>query len=177
MARRTERLTLMAVMTAMMCIAGPLTLPVGPVPVSLLSAVLMLAGMLLGGRMAAGSCGVYLLLGLLGLPVFSGFTGGAGQLLGPTGGFLAGYLPMTALVGAISARTECRSVRALALAAGMLVLYATGTVWYCWQFGASIQAAMAVCVLPFLPFDVIKLAAVLAIAPGLRRRLGQLSRK
>lgn len=171
MPNRTRKLTLMALMTALLCIAGPLTLPIGPVPVSLLSGVLMLTAMLLGGRMAAGSCGAYLLLGFVGLPVFSGFTGGAGRLLGPTGGFLVGYLPLAAIGGAACSRTERRILQGLALAAGTAVLYALGTAWYCLQSGVEVSSALAVCVLPFLPFDALKLALVLAIGPGLKRRL------
>lgn len=171
MKQRTTRLTLMALMSALMCIAGPLTLPIGPVPVSLLSAALMLAAMLLGGRMAAAACGVYLLLGLIGLPVFSGFTGGVGQLIGPTGGFLAGYLPMTGLAGAMCSRTDRRLLQGLALAAGTALLYALGTAWFCLQSGADVAAALAVCVLPFLPFDALKIALALAIGPRLRKAI------
>lgn len=167
MRKRTSRLTVMAVMTALLCIAGPLTLPVGPVPVSLFSAVLMLAAMLLGGRMAAGSCAAYLLLGLIGLPVFSGFTGGAGRLAGPTGGYLAGYLPMAAIAGALCRRTDKRLFQGLSLAAGTAVLYALGTAWYCLQAGVSVPAALTVCVLPFLPFDAAKIVFVLTLAPRL----------
>ena len=102
----TRRMTLTAMLTAMLCLLGPLTLPLGPVPLSLTTALLMLMGLLLGGGKATLCCAVYLLMGLVGLPVFSGFSGGAGALLGPTGGFLLGYLPMTALCGFVCAAGE-----------------------------------------------------------------------
>ena len=171
MTHRSTRLPLLAVMTALMCIAGPLTLPIGPVPVSLLSAVVMLAAMLLGGRMAAASCGAYLLLGMVGLPVFGGFTGGVGHFAGPTGGFLAGYLPLALIAGAVCSRTDSRLLQGLSLAGGTAALYGLGTAWYCLQAGVSIPAALAVCVLPFLPFDAMKLALVLMVGPRLRRAL------
>lgn len=167
----TRQLTLTALMTALMCIVGPLTLPVGPVPVSLMTAVLMLTAALMGGKLACVSCGVYLLLGLLGLPVLSGFTGSAGQLLGPTGGYLLGYLPMTAICGTAFAQTGRRIWHALAMLAGTLVLYAVGTAWYCLQAQVSLSAALTVCVLPFLPFDAVKIIVVAAIAPGIQKRL------
>ncbi|MBQ8201623.1 MAG: biotin transporter BioY [Clostridia bacterium] len=170
----TRTMTLAAMLTALLCIVGPLTLPIGPVPVSLLTAVLLLTAMLLGGRLAVLACGVYLLLGLLGLPVLSGFTGGAGQFVGPTGGYLVGYLPMTFLAGAVCARTDDCRFQALVFIAATILLYAVGTVWYCMQSGVTAGAACLVCVLPFLPFDAVKIAAVLAIGPRLKRRLRRL---
>ena len=167
----TRTLTLTAIMTAMLCIIGPLTIPVGPVPVSLVSLALMLIAALLGARRGTLSCGVYLLLGLVGLPVFSGFAGGVGMLAGPTGGFLMGYLPLTALTGAAYARTDRRLVHIAAMAAGTLLLYALGTAWYCLQTGTTPTAAIPVCVLPFIPVDAGKIAAVSLSAPFLIRQV------
>ncbi len=169
-----RRMTLAAMLTALMCLVGPLTLPLGPVPLSLLTPVLMLAASLTGPRMATLSCGVYLLLGMAGLPVFSGFQGGVGCFAGPTGGFLLGYLPMTLLSGAVCARTASRTFRALGFAAAFLLLYAPGAAWYALQAGVSLTAALAVCVLPFLPGDAVKIAAVLTLEPQLQRRLPRL---
>ena len=167
----TRRMTLTAMLTAMLCLLGPLTLPLGPVPLSLTTALLMLMGLLLGGGKATLCCTVYLLMGLVGLPVFSGFSGGAGALLGPTGGFLLGYLPMTALCGFVCARQEHRLVQLGALLAGTALLYLTGTAWYCWQSGTEASAALAVCVLPFLPGDAVKIIAVLTGGNAVKRRL------
>lgn len=167
----TRTLTLTAVMTAILCIIGPLTIPIGPVPVSLVSMVLMLIAAMLGARRSALSCGLYLLLGLVGMPVFSGFTGGVGMLAGPTGGFLLGYLPLTALTGTAYARTDRRMVHIAAMAAGTLLLYALGTAWYCLQADAAPAAAIAVCVLPFIPVDACKIAAVSLSAPFFIRQL------
>ena len=167
----TRRMTLTAMLTAMLCLLGPLTLPLGPVPLSLTTALLMLMGLLLGGGKATLCCAVYLLMGLVGLPVFSGFSGGAGALLGPTGGFLLGYLPMTALCGFVCARQEHRLVQLGALLAGTALLYLIGTAWYCWQSGAEASAALAVCVLPFLPGDAVKIIAVLTGGNAVKTRL------
>ena len=167
----TKVLTLTAMLTALLCICGPLTLPLVPVPLSLTTAVLMLTALLLGPGRAALCCGVYLLIGLIGLPVFSGFTGGMGAFAGPTGGFLLGYLPLTAVCGAACVRTQKRLLQGLALVGGVLLLYAIGAAWYVWQTGAVLSAAMAVCVLPFLPGDAAKIAAVLTGGNALRLRL------
>lgn len=167
----TRHLTLTAMLTALLCITGPLTLPLGPIPLSLTTAVLMLMALLLGPGRAALCCGVYLLTGLIGLPVFSGFTGGLASLVGPSGGFLLGYLPMTALCGLVCGRTENRLVHFAGFAAGTLLLYGLGTGWYAWQAGASLPAAATVCVLPFLPGDALKIAAVLTGGSAVRARL------
>lgn len=167
----TRNLTLTAMLTALLCIVGPLTLPVGPIPLSLTTAVLMLMALLLGAGRAALCCGVYLLTGLAGLPVFSGFQGGLGALVGPTGGFLLGYLPLTAVCGLVCERTVRRVPQLLAMLAGTALLYLTGTAWYCWQSGASAPSALTVCVLPFLPGDAVKIAAVLIGGNAVKARL------
>ena len=167
----TRHMTLTAMLTALLCILGPLTLPLGPVPLSLTTAVLMLMGLLLGGRKATLCCAVYLLMGIVGLPVFSGFTGGMGALLGPTGGFLLGYLPMTALCGFVCTRWGRKPLQLCAFLAGTAIVYLAGAAWYCWQAGAALSTALAVCVLPFLPGDALKIAAVLIGGNAVRTRL------
>lgn len=167
----TRTLTLTAVLTALLCILGPVTLPIGPVPLSLTTAVLMLMALLLGAGRACLCGGVYLLIGLAGLPVFSGFTGGMGALLGPTGGFLLGYLPLTALCGLACERTDSRGLQGMAFLAGTTLLYLAGTTWYAWQTGVSAVSAAAVCVLPFLPGDAVKIFAVLTGGNAIKARL------
>lgn len=167
----TRSLTLTAMLTALLCVVGPLTLPIGPVPVSLTTGVLMLMALLLGAGRATLCCGAYLLMGLVGLPMLSGFTGGMGALVGPTGGFLLGYLPLTALCGLVCQRTHKRGWQLLAMLAGTALLYVIGAAWYCWQSGASTQATLTVCVLPFLPGDAIKVAAVLTGGNAIKSRL------
>lgn len=167
----TRNMTLTAMLTALLCAAGPVTLPVGPIPLSLTTAVLMLMALLLGAGRATACCGVYLMLGLLGVPVFSGFTGGVGALMGPTGGFLLGYLPLTALCGFLCGRTERRLLQGAAFCAGTLLLYLLGTAWYAWHTGVSPMTALGVCVLPFLPGDILKIAAVLLGGNAIKSRL------
>ncbi len=172
--KTTRSLTLPALMTALLCILGPLTLPLGPVPVSLLTALLMLIA-LLAGPFRALLCGaLYLLIGLLGLPVFSGFSGGVGQLIGPTGGFLLGYLPLAFSAG-LGARKDQPLPTALGCIAGHALLYALGAAWYCRVAMQPLSAALAVCVWPFLPIDGMKIALVIPFGLRLKRRLRRAS--
>ena len=167
----TRTLTLTAMLAAICCILGPVTLPIGPIPLSMTTGILMGMALILGARRASLCCGLYLSLGLLGIPVFSGFTGGLGVLLGPTGGFLLMYLPLTAWCGFACARTADRRWQALALIVGTLLLYAAGTLWYARLTGASIAAALTVCALPFLPGDAIKIIAVVIGGNAVKARL------
>ena len=94
------QLIFMALMAAVMCIAGPLAVPIGPVPITLTNLVIYIAVGVLGTAQGTISYCLYLLLGMVGLPVFSGYAGGLGKLAGPTGGYLIGFIAM-ALIGGI----------------------------------------------------------------------------
>ena len=167
----TRQLTIIAMLTALLCILGPVTLPLGMVPLSLTTGVLMFMALLLGGARATMCCAVYLLMGLVGLPVFAGFQGGVGALIGPTGGFLLGYPLLTVLCGFASSRWTGRIPQCCAFLAGTALLYLTGTAWYCCQTGTEVAAALTVCVLPFLPGDALKIAAVLMGGNAIKSRL------
>ncbi|MBP3656601.1 MAG: biotin transporter BioY [Clostridia bacterium] len=162
-------LALGALLCALTVVLAQVVIPIPPVPVSLSLAGVLLCGALLGGRQGALCMAVYLLMGLCGLPVFAGFSAGPGALLGPTGGFLVGYIPCAYLCGALSGRMP----DAAAMAVGTAACYACGTAWYAASAAAPLQAALSVCVLPFLPGDLgkILLAALLArrLRPALLR--------
>ena len=167
----TKTLTLVAVLTAVLCICGPLAVPIGPVPISLTSGVLMLIALLLGAGRSTLCCAVYLLLGLVGLPVFSSFRAGMSVLAGPTGGYLVGFLPMTALGGYFCARTDKRTLQAAALVAATALLYVLGTAWFVYQTGKTLPVALGACVLPFLPGDALKILLVVTAGNLLKDRL------
>ena len=117
-----------------------------------------LAGTVLGSRRGAAAVGVYLLIGMIGVPVFSGFSGGFQKIAGVTGGYLIGYLPCAWIAG--MGRGAKNGKLFLCLAAGTLALYALGTAWFMFQTGNGLSAALGLCVLPFLPGDAIKMIAV-----------------
>ena len=176
MAREKKRdvpaLTAAALMTAVMCVLGPLSVPVGPVPIAMANFAVSLAAWLLGPRLGALSAAAYLLLGAAGLPVFAGYAGGAAALFGPTGGYLLGYLAQALLGGWAVERTGGKALwSALGLAAGVAVCYAFGTGWFVVQMGCSLSYALAVCVLPFVHFDLVKVALASALGGALRRSL------
>jgi len=132
---------------------------------------------LLGGKRGTLAVLLYLLLGLVGIPVFSSFRGGFGVLAGITGGYLIGFLFAALLYWAITRRhTESLWRSALGMAAGMLLDYAFGTAWfmlfYAKAYGAiGLGAALSMCVFPFIVPDLIKIALALTLTQTLPKRL------
>ena len=92
-----RQMAMIAVITAITCVLAPMSIPIGPVPISLTNLVIYFGLYVLGTKNGTISYLIYLLIGLVGLPVFSGFTGGPGKLFGPTGGYLIGFIPMVSL--------------------------------------------------------------------------------
>ena len=167
-------MTLIAVMAALICVAGPLTIPVGPIPLSLATFAVYLAGAILGKKQGTIAAGLYLVIGIIGVPVFSGFSGGFQKLAGVTGGYLAGYLPCAFLAGLGAEKAEKEGRKWLLpgmMTAGTAVLYAVGTAWFMIQTKNSLGAALGLCVLPFLPGDAVKIAAVALITPAVKRAI------
>ena len=158
---------LFAVLTAV-CAQVNIVTPFSLVPVSLSLLPVLLCGGLLEARYALLSMGCYLLMGLIGLPVFSGFSGGAARLFGVTGGYLVGYLPCVLCIALITRRLG-RGIAVLcaAMAAGVVSCYVLGTIWFMALQHVPLSAALASCVVPFLPFDAVKIV----LAAFLVRRL------
>lgn len=166
---KTQNITLIALMSAILCIIGPFVIPIGMVPMSLTNLVIYLTIIFLDKKRATISVAVYLLIGFVGLPVFAGFTGGAGKLLGPTGGYLIGYLVLSLVAGTILEKIE--KVKILALSMGTIGLYLIGTMWLMFQSKLSFMSALTVGVLPFVVFDVIKILVAVVLGNSIRKRM------
>ena len=165
-------LTVTGAAAALTAAVAPFAVPVGPVPITLCTLALYLSAYALGWRRAAAAAGVYVLLGAAGMPVFNGFSAGLGVVAGPTGGYIIGYIPLAALAGLAAERfPRSRGGQLAGLAAATAVLYALGTAWYCAQSGTALLPALWTCVFPFLPGDLAKLAAAMALGPAVRRGL------
>ena len=167
----TYQMAVTALMAAALCVLGPLSVPIGAIPISLSNFVICLTVWLLGPKFGTLSVAVYLLIGLVGVPVFSGFTGGMGRLLGPTGGYIVGFIPMALIAGAVIDRFRNRGIQLAGMIAGTAVCYAFGTAWYCFQAGSSVGAALGLCVFPFIPGDLVKMLIAMALGPMIRSRL------
>lgn len=168
----TQQMALVAIMTALTCILAPFSLPIGPVPISLTNLVIYFSLYLLGWKLGTLSYVIYLLIGLVGVPVFSGFTAGPAKLFGPTGGYLIGFIPMAIIAGIVIDKFSQRWIQILGIIVGTAICYAFGTAWFCIQAGYTVSAALAVCVIPFIPADLIKMVIAMIIGPEIRKRLG-----
>ena len=162
-------LTTCALMAALMCVLGPMSIQIGPIPVSFTNLVIYLAVYLLGMKGATVSYLVYLLLGAAGMPVFSGFAGGLGKLAGPTGGYLIGFIFMALLSGLVMERTNLHTLfTILGMIAATLVAYLFGTVWFVLQMQCTVWYALTVCVFPFLLVDLAKILLATALGRTIR---------
>jgi biotin transport system substrate-specific component len=168
----TRQLTLIAVMTAVMCILGPLSLPIGIVPISLTNLAIYLAIYTLGTKRGTLSYIVYLFIGVVGLPVFSGFSGGFTKLLGPTGGYLIGFVLMAFISGIfIDNFSNNIYMCFLGMVLGTIVTYLLGTAWLSYETKLTFNAALYAGVIPFIPGDLVKMIIASLIGPQIRKRL------
>ncbi len=138
-----------------------LIIPLPPVPITLQTLFLGLAGALLGARLGALSQVIYLLIGIIGLPVFAGGKAGLGVLLGPTGGYLIGFVAAAWVIGALVnlKRKPGFAWTVAALVAGTAVIYLLGVAQLSLVAKLSVNKAISVGVLPFLIGDMVKILA------------------
>lgn len=164
-------MALISLMAATLCIIGPATIPIGPVPVSLIQVALYLVVYMLGMWRAFGSCLIYICIGLVGLPVFSGHSAGPAVLFGPTGGYIFGYLLLTLCSGFFIERFIKKRWQMLGMLLGLLLCYLAGTVWLAVSAQLTLRQTVLTGVVPFVIFDLLKIAAALLIGPAFRRHL------
>lgn len=173
----TRLLVRIALVTAITCILAPLSIPLpfSPVPLSLTNLVLYISIFVLGWKSATVSYLVYLLLGTVGLPVFSGFAGGLGKLAGPTGGYLVGMIFLTILSGWIAERFSKKPVLIfIGMLLGSAVNYLFGTTWLCMQLHLSFAEGLMIGVVPYLFFDIAKMLIALFVGLTIQKRLKNL---
>ena len=161
---KTRDLALASLFAALTAICAQMIVSIGAVPVSLSLLPVLIGAALLPVHDAVMSMAAYILMGLAGLPVFSGFSGGPGKVFGVTGGYIIGYLPCV-----ITAALLCRKSRGyiglcVSLACGVLTCYMFGTLWFMILRHCSLRAALLTCVIPFLPFDFLKVMAAALLA-------------
>ena len=119
-----------SLLAALTAVGAYIAIPVGPVPIVLQSLFILLSGLLLGSVWGVAGVGIYLLAGAFGLPVFAAGTGGIARFIGPTGGYLVGFLPAVYIVGLISERKKQSALMdIIAMLCGTLIIYACGVSW------------------------------------------------
>lgn len=168
----TRNMVFAAVFAALISAVSPFLIPIGPIPITLATLMIYLAASVLDWRFGTLSVLVYVLIGVVGVPVFAGFTGGPQKLVGPSGGFILGYIVCALIIGVVLAKLQTRKwAYPVAMVLGTVGLYIVGTVWFMIVMKASLAKALTLCVLPFLIIDGVKIVIVSILAPILRKRL------
>lgn len=178
--KKTKMLVTYGLFAALLCIFAPMSVPIGPIPISLTNLVLYFAIFIIETKGTTISYVVYLLLGIVGLPVFSGFAGGPAKVVGPTGGYLLGFIPMVLIMGivyklaenGVDSKSKGYIVRVMLTVLGMVVgtavAYAFGTAWFVHQMECDWAYALSVCVFPFVPFDLGKIVVANVLGRAVR---------
>ena len=174
----TAYMALCGLFAALTVVCTYISIPLGftPIPVNLATLAVFMAGGILGMKYGTISLIVYVLLGAVGLPVFSNFSGGPGVLAGPTGGYIAGYIAAAFIVGVLSDRifrsslsgTKRTVLCAIAMTAGLIACYFLGTLWFMYITGTGLIASLASCIIPFLIGDALKIIAASILVTRLR---------
>ena len=171
---KTLTITLAALMAALTAVCSWMTIP-ATVPVTLQTFAVFLTLMVLGGKTGTVSILLYICIGAAGVPVFAGFKGGLSVLVGPTGGYILGFL-FCGLIYMAFGRLIKKSMvfEIISLLTGLVICYAFGTVWFIIamdlkETAYSLGAALSACVVPFIIPDILKLAAAVTIAKQLKR--------
>ncbi len=164
---KLPQLILSAVFTALICAGSYIAVPliISPVPIVLQNMFVLLAGLLLGPLWGFVSVATFLLLGILGFPVFSLGRGGIVHFLGPTGGYLLGYIPAVWAGGTLAAVSGNKKWGyAAAAGASLLMIYAAGVPWLKTVLDLPWKEALVLGMIPFVPGDILKAAAAVLLA-------------
>ena len=165
-----RQMTLISLFAALTAVGAFISIPLYPVPLTLQTLFTLLAAMTLGSVMGASSQIIYVLLGIIGLPVFAGFKAGIGILFGPTGGFLFGFIISAYIIGKIIELKKEKNIFYYLLAGliGTLIIYIIGITQLSLVTDMGIKKALTVGMLPFLPGDILKIIAASFIASKLK---------
>ena len=171
-----QKMAIIALMTAVLCILAPISIPVfiSPVPISLGVLAIYLTAYVLSPLDATISVIIFILLGTFGLPVFSGYSGGLSKLVGPTGGYIIGFL-FTVYISSLFIHMKKGIIfDVIGMITGLALCYILGTIWFSYQQGKGFIASLLLCVVPFLIGDAIKIIVAVMLGTQINKRLAHL---
>ncbi len=168
----TKNIASIGLMTAVLCLLGPISLPIGLVPITLGTLGIYLTAYLLGWKKGVLCTIIYLLLGMVGVPVFSNFGAGLAKLVGPTGGYLIGFIPMSLIIGLFADKfRNNKPMQLLGMILATIVLYAIGTAWLSVAAKLTFAKALAAGVTPFIVGDAIKIVMAMILGMPIKDRV------
>ena len=174
---KTRDLVYIAVAVVLLAVSAWISFPVGNMAFTMQTAALFVVASLLGLNRSMFAVGAYILLGLTGVPVFTGFSGGITKLMLPTGGFILGFFPLTIIVGVASDMLKKHNVAKTALyqsgamLAGLLACYLVGSAWLaCFiSHDVGFLAAFTASLISYLPLDLAKIALAIFVSGKLKK--------
>ena len=158
-----KKIVYIGLLSALLCVLAPLSLNINVIPFSLATLVIMLYGEVFSFKISFTSVLIYVMLGIVGLPVFSGYGAGMAKILSPSGGFILGYMPLVAIISILNKNKTNKVYKFIILLLSNIVLYIIGTVYYSILTKNSFISGLAVCMIPFIIPDIIKMLIVLLI--------------
>lgn len=167
-------LTLIGLMAAVTCILGPLSIiiPISPVPISFTNLAIYFTVILLGGKKGTICYLVYLLIGFVGMPVFSNFTSGPAKLLGPTGGYLIGFIFMAIISGFFVDKFPGKIyMYVVGMVLGTIATYALGTAWLAYQANMTFEQALFAGVIPYIIGDIVKIIIATILGSTIKKQV------
>ena len=161
---------------ALITVCAWVTIPVFAIPFTLQTFAVAFVGALLGWKKGTAAVAVYVLMGLVGVPVFAGFKSGVVALAGPTGGYIVGFVflalfPALANLLPVTKTAKRCAISYLFMVIGLAVCYAFGTAWFVVMYKCSVEYALMMCVVPYLAADFVKLALAALLAVRLQKYL------
>ncbi|OPY37711.1 MAG: BioY family protein [Methanoregula sp. PtaU1.Bin051] len=163
--RKTRLIAFSAAFIGLICLASWISIPFFPVPLTLQTLFVLLTAIVMH-RYAAIPVALYVLLGALGLPIFHNGLAGVGVLLGPTGGYLIGFI-FAALIAGIAFENSSKTSRIAGLAGATLAIYCCGITWLMISTGMEFLPSIMIGMLPFVPGDIVKAYAAYEISKRL----------
>lgn len=170
----TRNIAFIALFSAILCVLAPISIPMVPVPITLATLAVYIIGALLDYKRAPICVIIYILIGMMGLPVFSNYTGGIAKLIGPTGGFIFGYVIGVFIQALLTTwKKETVWMYPVAMVIATIFIYGFGLIWFLISMGSdyTFQKALMACVVPFLPGDAIKITVATLVSFKLRKPL------
>jgi biotin transport system substrate-specific component len=165
-----------ALFAAIICILAPLSVQIGPVPISLGVFAVAFTAVVLGAKKGSIATALYILIGAVGLPVFASYKAGISVIIGMTGGYVWSYIIMAFVIGAGSYfKSEKKLVKiaaiVLSIIIAILVCYTMGTAQFMLVSGQNLATSLSVCVIPFIPFDIAKLVVAFVLGTAVKEGL------
>ena len=174
MKTNVQKITFTALMTALICVLAPISIPLpDPIPaITLGTFAVYISAYIIGPWYSSASVLIYILLGIVGLPIFSKSQAGLQVVAGPTGGYMLGYFFITLCTGWMVKRFEKKIyLHIIGMTVGMLACHIIGTIWLGISMHLSTGAAIAAGFTPFMPGEALKITASAAICYPMRKQL------